>query len=181
MPFENPIVRAGSQPAHAGMLAGLSRPAFPSSLPARTVCRIVSQITAEMVGLLSDRVMVRRERRRPACHVRQIAMYVCHVALQMSFSDIGTAFGRDRTTVGHACHVVEDRRDDAAFDEFVSLIERLATAVFRPAELLAQELLAPGFVQGLAQGLAEGLAQGLAEKRARADSLRQAPPENDHD
>ncbi len=112
-----------------------ARPSYPSSLPARIVCRIVSQITAETIALLSDRVIARNERRRPSCHVRQIAMYVCHVALRMPFSDIGAAFGRDRTTVGHACHVVEDRRDDAAFDEFVSAIERMATAVFQSTDI----------------------------------------------
>ncbi|WP_246091611.1 helix-turn-helix domain-containing protein [Aliirhizobium smilacinae] len=111
-------------------------PTYPASLPARIVCRIVSQITAETISLLSDRVIVRSERRRPSCHVRQISMYVCHVALRMSFSDIGAAFGRDRTTVGHACHVVEDRRDDVAFDEFVSAIERIATAVFQSSDLI---------------------------------------------
>jgi hypothetical protein len=110
-------------------------PNYPASLPARIVCRIVSQITAETISLLADRVMVRNERRRPSCHVRQISMYVCHVALRMSFVDIGAAFGRDRTTVGHACHVVEDRRDDAAFDEFVSAVERMATAVFQSADI----------------------------------------------
>lgn len=114
-------------------------PSYPASLPARIVCRIVSQITAETISLLSDRVIARRERRRPSCHVRQISMYVCHVALRMSFSDIGAAFGRDRTTVTHACHVVEDRRDDAAFDEFVSAIERMATAVFQTSEVLDRE------------------------------------------
>jgi hypothetical protein len=112
---------------------------FPSSVPLRTVCRAVSQITAEMLFLLGDRVIERRDRRRPSCHVRQIAMYVCHVALQMTQAEIGTAFGRDRTTVGHACHVVEDRRDDAAFDEFVSAIERMATAVFASQEFAAYE------------------------------------------
>jgi hypothetical protein len=111
-------------------------PTYPASLPARIVCRFVSQITAETISLLSDRVIVRSERRRPSCHVRQISMYVCHVALRMSFSDIGAAFGRDRTTVGHACHVVEDRRDDVAFDEFVSAIERMATAVFQSSDLI---------------------------------------------
>ncbi len=115
-----------------------ARPSYPASLPARIVCRIVSRITAETISLLSDRVIVRNERRRPSCHVRQISMYVCHVALQMSFSDIGAAFGRDRTTVGHACHVVEDRRDDPAFDEFVSAIERMATAVFQSADFPGQ-------------------------------------------
>ncbi|MBO0140687.1 transposase [Agrobacterium sp. Ap1] len=116
-----------------------AKPVYPASLPARIVCRIVSQITAETISLLSDRVMVRNERRRPSCHVRQISMYVCHVALRMSFSDIGAAFGRDRTTVGHACHVVEDRRDDLAFDEFVSAIERMATAVFQSSDLFGRE------------------------------------------
>jgi len=116
-----------------------AKPVYPASLPARIVCRIVSQITAETISLLSDRVMVRNERRRPSCHVRQISMYVCHVALRMSFSDIGAAFGRDRTTVGHACHVVEDRRDDLAFDEFVSAIEHMATAVFQSSDLFGRE------------------------------------------
>ncbi|AYD00160.1 transposase [Neorhizobium sp. NCHU2750] len=145
MPFENPVPTRATPAAPAALLADPARPSYPASLPARTVCRIVSQITAEMLGLLNDRVLVRRDRRRPACHVRQISMYVCHVALQMSFSDIGAAFGRDRTTVGHACHVVEDRRDDAAFDEFVSLIERLSTAVFRPTGLILPEFAMPEF------------------------------------
>ena len=151
MPFENSPSRgiAGQpahQPAHPQALPDLHQTAlvplprrFPASLPLRTVCRVVSQITAEMLSLLGDRVIVRRDRRRPSCHVRQIAMYVCHVALQMTLSEIGTAFGRDRTTVGHSCHVVEDRRDDAAFDEFVSAIERMATAVFASQEFAAYE------------------------------------------
>lgn len=120
-------------------LVPIMRPRFPSSLPLRTVCRVVSQITAEMLSLIGERVAVRRDRRRPSCHVRQIAMYVCHVALQMTLSEIGTAFGRDRSTVGHACHVVEDRRDDLAFDEFVSAIERMATAVFSPSEFATHD------------------------------------------
>lgn len=120
-------------------LAAFEAPADPSRLPAsmpvRTACRIVRQMVAELILLFGDRVMLRRDRRRYACHVRQIAMYVCHVSLRISMSDIGNAFGRDRTTVGHACHVVEDRRDDAAFDDFVSAVERIATAVFGLSEV----------------------------------------------
>lgn len=96
-------------------------------------CRIVRQLTAEMLALVSERVQLRRDRRRAACHVRQIAMYICHVVLQLSLTDIGTAFGRDRTTVGHACNVVEDRRDDKAYDEFLAAIERVVTSVFGAA------------------------------------------------
>ncbi|OJT97560.1 hypothetical protein DEM27_02940 [Metarhizobium album] len=92
-----------------------------------------------MLMLASDRVQMRRDRRRANCHVRQIAMYVCHVALGISLSDIGQAFGRDRTTVSHACGVVEDRRDDPAFDDFVSALERISTSVFIQSGAIAHE------------------------------------------
>lgn len=77
-----------------------------------------------------------RELRRPgrASHdvvrVRQIAMYVAHVVLRLSMSDIGRGFGRDRTTVLHACHLVEDMRDDPEFDRVVSTAERVTKAAF---------------------------------------------------
>jgi hypothetical protein len=100
------------------------------SLPPRMVCRIVGHMTSEIFGLVAFRVQLRRDRRRTLCHVRQIAMYVCHVALRIPLQEIGLAFGRDRTTVGHACHVVEDRRDDPAFDEFVATLERIVSSAF---------------------------------------------------
>jgi hypothetical protein len=130
MPFENSLTPHKGTTKHPQPPLPALRPVYPATLPLRTVCRIVSQITAEMIALLSDRVVMRRDHRRLSCHIRQIAMYVCHVALRMPQHDIAVAVGRDRSTVSHACHVVEDRRDDLAFDEFVSLIERLATAVF---------------------------------------------------
>lgn len=111
------------------VIAGLDAP----TVPPATACRIVRQLVLEMTALASERPLWRRDSRRSTCHVRQISMYVCHVVLQLSLSDIGGAFGRDRTTVGHACNVVEDRRDDAAFDAFVSAIERVVLSVFGPA------------------------------------------------
>lgn len=103
------------------------------TVPPGVACRIVRQLVLEMTAMASERPLWRRDGRRSTCHVRQIAMYVCHVVLQLSLSDIGAAFGRDRTTVGHACNVVEDRRDDASFDAFVASIERVVLSVFGPA------------------------------------------------
>jgi hypothetical protein len=117
--------------------AGYRPPA--ATLPTRIVCRICAQVTTEMVMIAGHRVQMRRDRRRTLCHVRQIAMYVCHVALQIPLLDIGIAFGRDRTTVSHACHVVEDRRDDAAYDEFVAAVERTVNSIFRSNGGLAHE------------------------------------------
>ena len=104
------------------------------SLPLRTTCRIVRQVVGEMVLLFGDRVLVRRDRRRLACHVRQIAMYVCHVALRLTMTDIARGFGRDRITVAHACARVEDRRDMKAFDDLVGAVERVVDTVFASRE-----------------------------------------------
>lgn len=116
-----------------GLLDG-SHPQLPESLTLRTACRAVRQLVGEVVGLLSDRMLLRRDRRRLNCHSRQIAIYVCHVVLQIQQRDIADAFGLDPSTVSHACHVVEDRRDDSAFDEFVCTIERMVGAVFGIAQ-----------------------------------------------
>lgn len=103
-------------------------------VPLRPVCRTVRQMTSELMGVTGDRIRFRRDSRRAQCHVRQIAMYVCHVALRIPQGDVAHGFGRDRTTVRHACTVVEDRRDDLVYDDFVAAVERLAIAVFEPAE-----------------------------------------------
>lgn len=66
--------------------------------------------------------------------VRQIAMYVTHVALQISMTEIGRGFGRDRTTVIHACHLVEDMREDPDFDSMVTRVEHIAMAAFGEAQ-----------------------------------------------
>lgn len=122
----------GPAPERKGAASAPCAPAMPA-VPAEVTCRIVRQIVQETTAMTGERPLWRRDRRRAACHVRQVAMYVCHVVLRLSLSQIGAAFGRDRTTVSHACNVVEDRRDDAAFDAFVSAIERLVLSVFGPA------------------------------------------------
>ncbi len=50
---------------------------------------------------------------------RQVAMYLLRASLGMSLSRVARAFGRDRSTVSHACHVIEDLRDDPDFDLWV--------------------------------------------------------------
>jgi chromosomal replication initiation ATPase DnaA len=55
---------------------------------------------------------------------RQLAMYLSHTALGRSLSEVGDAFGRDRTTVSHACALIEDMRDDPRFDAEVAVLEK---------------------------------------------------------
>lgn len=59
---------------------------------------------------------------------RQLAMYLCHVAFELSLSRVASAFGRDRSTVAHACHAIEDRRDEDQFDLWMSSLEAMMRA-----------------------------------------------------
>ncbi len=100
----------------------------PITAERRLLCMIVRQLTEELLcatGLENDS----DPGRRATSHVRQVAMYVCHVAYSMPMGEVAQAFGRDRSTVGHACRMVEDRRDDRAYDTFVAIVERMASAV----------------------------------------------------
>ena len=47
---------------------------------------------------------------------RQVAMYLAHTGFELSLETISRVYDRDRTTVSHACHVVEDGRDDIWLD-----------------------------------------------------------------
>ena len=71
---------------------------------------------------------------------RQIAMYIAHVRLGLNLGEVGRVFQRDRTTVGHACRLIEDRRDDEQVDFLINCLERaveewLQIAHHRPCEI----------------------------------------------
>ncbi|WP_245410609.1 helix-turn-helix domain-containing protein [Notoacmeibacter marinus] len=63
--------------------------------------------------------------------VRHVAMYVCHVTLQLTLTEVGMVFGRDRTTATHACHRIEDLRDDPHFDALMDAVERTVAYTLR--------------------------------------------------
>ncbi len=56
---------------------------------------------------------------------RQIAMYLCHTTFSLLLTEVGIHFGRDRSTVAHACSLVEDKRDDLSFDVLICQLESL--------------------------------------------------------
>jgi chromosomal replication initiation ATPase DnaA len=59
------------------------------------------------------------------CEARQLAMYLVHVVLSRPQAVVGRLFGRERSTVYHACHVIEDRRESDVFDAEIERIEQL--------------------------------------------------------
>jgi len=88
----------------------------------------VSQVFG--VGLDELRGLTRG--RAKAALARQVAMYLAHVVCGMSLTQVGRTFDRDRTTVAHACGLIEDRRDDPSFDRLMELLENVTVAVTSP-------------------------------------------------
>lgn len=77
----------------------------------------------------------------PVARARQVAMYLAHTQLSFSLARVGTAFGRDKSTVSHAVHQIEDLRDDLAFDDWLEELEQalgaLNSSASRSSEVLS--------------------------------------------
>ena len=98
---------------------------------AQEMCECLIDIVAALFSVSSKELRKPGRTADSISRVRQIAMYVAHVVLRLTQGEVGRGLGRDRTTVIHACHIVEDLRDDAEFDRAVSMVERIAHAAFR--------------------------------------------------
>lgn len=78
----------------------------------------------------AERILQPSRGPRDLVRARQAAMYLTHVGLGMSLSRVAAAFERDRSTVAHACHRIEEMRDEPAFDVWLETLEQgLATIV----------------------------------------------------
>lgn len=78
--------------------------------------KLVIEVVALATRLDPREIMTDTRNAAPAARARQIAMYLAHTGLNWTQARTGSAFGRDRSTVGHACTRVEDLREDPAFD-----------------------------------------------------------------
>lgn len=121
-----------SQRNHAAALAGTGISSRRSEMIA---CAVVEQAVALMFGVAALELRAPTRRRAPVALARQVAMYLAHVVCGLSLTSVGVLFGRDRTTVAYACALMEDRRDDPAFDRSLEQLE-LAIAVLIKACLV---------------------------------------------
>jgi chromosomal replication initiation ATPase DnaA len=71
-----------------------------------------------------------------AAYARAVAMYLAHAGFGMSLARVGLAFRRDRSTVAHACHRIEDQRDDPHFDAWINALEDAARSAPEPTIVL---------------------------------------------
>ncbi|MBL4892767.1 MAG: DNA replication initiation protein [Rhizobiaceae bacterium] len=63
------------------------------------------------------------------CQARQICMYLLHTSLSIPYPEIGQLFRRDRTTISHACMIVEDLRDDCDIDLSLTRLESILETI----------------------------------------------------
>jgi chromosomal replication initiation ATPase DnaA len=63
---------------------------------------------------------------------RQVAMYLSHIIYEMNHTLIGERFAKDRSTISHACKVVEESRDDPVFDMKIIKLENFLRQAPQP-------------------------------------------------
>ncbi|MDI7775410.1 helix-turn-helix domain-containing protein [Asticcacaulis sp. EMRT-3] len=104
----------------------------------------VMELVALATGVPAHQIACETRNHARAARARQIAMYLSYVAWQWPLARVGRAFGRDRTTAGHACRLIEDLRDDALFD---ARLERLEACLQNAPEPKDVKLLSPNLLE----------------------------------
>ena len=105
--------------------------AAPGPRTARRLCETAAFAAAAAFAVPVGEIHAMSRRSSYVALARQAAMYVAHVSFGISFSDIGRAFGRDRTTAAHACRLIEDRRDDPTVDVLLASLENACRSLRR--------------------------------------------------
>ena len=86
-------------------------------------CAAAADAAAGAFGVSVKELRMARRGSASVAFARQAAMYLGHTAFGLSFTAVGHAFRRDRTTAAHACRLVEDRREDPGIDAIIGRLE----------------------------------------------------------
>jgi len=80
-----------------------------SETPRRRLTRLVAAL-AEEAGVEASDVWREHRGRRDVARVRQLAMWIWRYGGDQirNFTEVGIAFRRDRTTVSHACTIMDN-------------------------------------------------------------------------
>lgn len=97
--------------------------ASPRLSPAAEQALLAQMVVAEVTGIRLTALCAGSRGDAGSAFARQMAMYLCHLAFAMSFTAVGQAFGRDRTTAGHAVRRIEEAREDPELDRVLQHLE----------------------------------------------------------
>lgn len=87
--------------------------------------RFVVRLVAFATNIPVNRINSPERGSTDVSRARHLAMYLLHTKLSLPFSEIARQFGRDRTTIAHACSAIEDLRDIPERDDFVADLETM--------------------------------------------------------
>ncbi len=117
--MNRPVSRDPETPPRPARIVSAERIPQPES-----ILETITRCVARDFGI-DPRALLAPTRGAPrVAFARQVAMYLAHVGFAQTFAAIGRMFHRDRTTVAHACRVVEDGRDDDRLDRRLAALER---------------------------------------------------------
>jgi len=89
----------------------------------RNNARLVSGLVGYAMAVRAEEILTSGRGTLEVSRARQVAMYLAHVGMGMSLARVATAFERDRSTVAHGCHLIEDKRDDLSFNAWIECLE----------------------------------------------------------
>ena len=98
---------------------------------------VIEDTVAQVFGVTQADLSIKSRGKAHIALARQAGMYLAHVMCGLTLTEVGVLFGRDRTTVAHACAVVEDRRDDPVFDRALDLLEWALPSLINPERRFA--------------------------------------------
>ena len=104
----------------------------PARTSAATTRSVIERTVADVFGVECENLRLATRGQAQVALARQVAMYITHVGCGISLTEVGAMYNRDRTTVSHACQVVEKRRDDGNFDHAIDLIELVVRVLMGP-------------------------------------------------
>ena len=90
---------------------------------AQSLAFLTTSVAASLFGVGLTDISAPTRRTEPVAHARQLAIYLAHVGFGQPAALVAGCFHRHRTTVRHSCARIEDRRDDAAFDRALDVLE----------------------------------------------------------
>ena len=132
----------GASPSHAADIAAAARSGrhgYAGVALARS--RLCEALASRAFGVDVRDLRAPVRCRQRVSRARQIAVYLAHVSFGVSYKEAAQAFGRDPSTVRHACTRIEDARDDADFDHTLLRLEQAARAFDHAFGRLALEAL----------------------------------------
>ncbi len=99
----------------------------PGSMPCASVhlmVRLINQMLASGAKVSANKLLGPVRGDAKSSRARQVAIYLMHTSLSLSYGDISRIYGRDRTTIAYSCKVVEDLRDEPLFDGWITGLEQ---------------------------------------------------------